>query len=130
MRRFSIIGNWKMGKTNIETEQLIQEILEKMTKTKNDVVVCPSFLALPKAVEITNGTQLKVGAQTMHYEDKGPYTGEVSAKMLTEVGVEYVIIGHSSRRSDDNETDQKINKKINMLCECGEKSVLLHQKCG
>ncbi len=119
MRRFSIIGNWKMGKTNLETEQLIQEILEKMPKTKNDVVVCPSFLALPKAVEITNGTQLKVGAQTMHYEDKGPYTGEVSAKMLTEVGVEYVIIGHSSRRSDDNETDQKINKKIKKAIESG-----------
>lgn len=119
MRRFAIIGNWKMGKTNLESEQLIQEILEKMPKTKNEVVVCPSFMALPKAVEITRCTQLKVGAQTMHYEDKGPYTGEVSAKMLTEVGVQYVIIGHSSRRSDDNETDQKINKKIKKAIECG-----------
>ena len=119
MKRKVICGNWKMAKTNLESQQLIQEILEKMPKTKNEVVVCPSFMALPQAVAQTSGTQLKVGAQTMHFEDKGPYTGEVSAKMLTEVGVQYVIIGHSSRRSDDNETDAKINKKIKKAIESG-----------
>jgi triosephosphate isomerase len=108
-----------MAKTNLESQQLVQEIIEKMPKTKNDVVICPSFLALPQTVSQTEGTQVKVGAQTMHYEDKGPYTGEVSAKMLTEIGVKYVIIGHSSRRSDDNETDAKINKKIKKAVESG-----------
>ena len=119
MQRLVVCGNWKMAKTNLETTALIQEIIEKMPKTKNEVVICPSFMALPSAVIQTEGTQLKVGAQTMHYDDKGPYTGEVSAKMLTEVGVQYVIIGHSSRRSDDNETDAKINKKIKKAIESG-----------
>ena len=119
MKRLAIIGNWKMAKTNLESQQLIQEIIEKMPKTKNDVVVCPSYMAIPSAVAQTQGTQLKVGAQNMHFEDKGPYTGEISAKMLKEVGAEYVIIGHSSRRSDDNETDLKVNKKIKKAIEVG-----------
>ena len=119
MKRLAIIGNWKMAKTNLESQQLIQEIIEKMPKTKNDVVVCPSYMAIPSAVMQTQGTQLKVGAQNMHFEDKGPYTGEISAKMLKEVGAEYVIIGHSSRRSDDNETDLKVNKKIKKAIEVG-----------
>lgn len=119
MRRFLICGNWKMTKTISETKELIGEILEKMPKTKNEVVVCPSYMALESACEMTEGTRVQVGAQNMHYDDKGPYTGEVSAKMLTEVGVKYVIIGHSSRRADDNDTDQKINKKIKKAIESG-----------
>lgn len=119
MKRLLIAGNWKMNKTISETEEFLTQLRERMPKTKNEVLLCPAYLSLQKACEVVSGTPIRIGAQNMHYEDKGAYTGEVSAKMLTEVGVDYVIIGHSSRRQFDNDTDEKINKKLKKALDSG-----------
>ncbi len=119
MKRLLIAGNWKMNKTIKETEEFFNELKERMPKTKNEVLVCPAFLSLQKATEIVSGTPIRIGAQNMHYEDKGAFTGEISPVMLKEVGVDYVIIGHSSRRQFDNDTDEKINKKLKKAIDSG-----------
>lgn len=119
MKRYLIAGNFKMNKTIAETEDYVKALVELVPKTKNDVVICPQYLALQTSAKLTEGTCIKVGAQNMHYEQSGVYTGEVSAEMLKEVGVKYVIIGHSSRRENDNDTDEKINKKLIAALESG-----------
>lgn len=112
MRKKIIVGNWKMNKTPSETIGLINEIKEKNPAPDCDVVVCTPFVCLSNAVETAKGTNIKVGAQNLYFEDKGAYTGEVSADMLKDLGVEYVIIGHSERRQYFNETDITVNKKV------------------
>lgn len=124
MKRYLIAGNWKMNKTIAETEAFLEELKVKMPKTKNEVLICPPFLSIPKASEVASGTNIQIGAQNMHYDEKGAYTGEISAKMLKEVGVNYCIIGHSSRRSLDGETDEKINKKIKRAISSGITPIL------
>ena len=114
MRNLYLVANWKMNKTIAETEEFLTEFLPNVKDVKNKVIICPSFLAIAKAVELTKGTKVKIGSQNVHFEESGTYTGEVSIKMLSEVGAEYVIIGHSERRKNDNETNEKISKKLNL----------------
>ena len=112
MRRKVIAGNWKMNKTPIETVEFIRTFPELVKNTENDVILCVPYVDLAVALELTKNTNIKIGAQNMHYKDNGAYTGEVSPKMLNELGVEYVIIGHSERREYYNETDESVNLKI------------------
>ncbi len=112
MRKKIIAGNWKMNKTPAQTIALINEIKEKNPVADCDIVVCTPFVCLPNAVEAAQNTNIKVGAQNMYFEDSGAYTGEVSADMLKDLGVEYVIIGHSERRQYFNETDITVNQKV------------------
>ena len=112
MRRGIIAGNWKMNKTVAEAIALIEEIKPLVKDAQCEVVVCPTFLCLDAVIKATKGTNIKVGAQNMHFEESGAFTGEVSAEMIKQIGAEYVIIGHSERRQYFNETDDSVNKKL------------------
>ena len=112
MRRKIAAGNWKMNKTPQEAKALIEELLPLVDSEEVDVIFCVPFIDIPVAIELLKGSRISVGAQNMHFEDKGAFTGEISAKMLYESGVEYVIIGHSERRQYFAETDETVNKKI------------------
>lgn len=112
MRKAIIAGNWKMNNTISEAAALIEQLKPMIKDASCEVVVCPTFLALPKVVELCKGTNMKVGAQNMHFEDDGAFTGEISPSMLEEIGVDYVIIGHSERRQYFNETDETVNRKL------------------
>jgi triosephosphate isomerase len=112
MRKGIIAGNWKMNKTVSEAVTLMEQIKPLVKEAKCDVVVCPTFLCLDAVIKAAKGTNIKVGAQNMHYEESGAFTGEVSPGMLKDIGVDYVIIGHSERRQYFNETDITVNKKL------------------
>jgi len=111
MRKPIIAGNWKMYNTPSKTRALIDELKPLVNGSRHEVVVCPPFVSLPAAKEAIAGTDIKLGAQDVYYENEGAFTGEVSPEMLAEVGVEYVVIGHSERRQYFNETDATVNKK-------------------
>ena len=111
-RKPIIAGNWKMNNTKAESKALIEELLPLVKDAKCDVVICTPYTDLWTAVELTKGSNVHVGAENVHWAEKGAFTGEISAKMLVELGVEYVIIGHSERRQYFNETDESVNKKI------------------
>lgn len=114
MRNKIIAGNWKMNNDLKESEKLITELknLLKNEKPKCDVIVCPPFTSLSEASKLLEGSSIKLGAQNMYFEENGAFTGEVSASMLKSVGCEFVILGHSERRTIFGETDEMINKKI------------------
>ncbi|MBQ3054121.1 MAG: triose-phosphate isomerase [Clostridia bacterium] len=111
MRTKLIAGNWKMNNTPSQGVALINEIKETANAASCDVVVCTPYICLPAAVQAANGSKIAVSAENMHFEDKGAFTGEISAAMLKEVGVTYTVIGHSERREYFAETDKTVNLK-------------------
>ena len=112
LRKTILAGNWKMNKTRPEAKALIEGIKPLAENADCEVVICVPFTNLETAVEMTKGTNIKVGAENVHFEKSGAFTGEISADMLTEIGVEYVIIGHSERRQYFGETDETVNLKM------------------
>ncbi len=119
MRKIVVAGNWKMNKTPSETVEFIKELAPSVADAKADVIACVPFVCLAGAIDAAKGTNIKIGAQNMFFEDSGAYTGEVSADMLKDMGVEYVIIGHSERRQYFAETDVTVNKKVIKAIEKG-----------
>ena len=112
MRKKVIAGNWKMNMLPNEAIDFIDKLAPLVKNTENEVILCVPYTDLFYSLLTAQGTNIKIGAQNMHYEEKGAYTGEISGKMLKSIGVDYVIIGHSERRQYFNETDETVNKKI------------------
>ncbi|WP_053956689.1 triose-phosphate isomerase [Inediibacterium massiliense] len=112
MRLPIIAGNWKMHKTIKESNEFVEKIKEDVAGTDVEVVLCVPYTSLETVKKAAEGTNIKVGAQNMHWEENGAYTGEISPIMLGEIGIDYCIIGHSERRQYFNETDETVNKKI------------------
>lgn len=112
MRKKIVAGNWKMNMTPAQSVELINTLKDKINTTDVDVVVCPPFVCLPAVLEVVKGTAIAVGAQNMHFEEKGAFTGEIAPSMLVELGVKYVVIGHSERRQYFAETNETVNKKV------------------
>ena len=117
MRRNIIAGNWKMNMLPNEAISFIEEIEPLVKDTNNEVIICVPFTDFFYANNMAQGTNIQVGVQNMHYEDKGAYTGEISAPMLKSVNCKYAIVGHSERRQYFNETDETVNKKIKKALE-------------
>ncbi|MDK2801476.1 MAG: phosphoglycerate kinase [Clostridiales bacterium] len=111
-RKKIIAGNWKMNKTPTEAVALVEELKPLVANANADVVVCPPFVCIPAVKAAVEGSNIEVGAQNMYFEEKGAYTGEVAPNMLVDLGVKYVIIGHSERRQYFAETDETVNKKV------------------
>ena len=136
LRKAVIAGNWKMNKTRPEAKELIEAIKPLAAGAGCEVVVCVPFTNLETAVEATKGTNIHVGAQNCHFEKSGAFTGEISADMLKEVGVEYVVLGHSERRQYFGETDETVNKRLKAALEAGLKPIvcvgelLWERECG
>lgn len=127
MGKYIIAGNWKMNKLPSETYDFVKEVAEATKGASCEVVCCTPFVCLAPAIEAAKGTHVKIGAENLHFEDKGAYTGEVSVDMLKDLGVDYVIIGHSERREYFAETDETVNKKIKKALEKGLLPILC---CG
>ena len=119
MRKKIIAGNWKMNKTPKEAKELCALLKDKVNTTEADVVFCVPYVDLYPVLEALEGTNIAVGAENMHFEESGAYTGEISGAMLKEMGVSYVIIGHSERREYFAETDETVNKKVKKALEYG-----------
>ena len=127
MRRKIIAGNWKMNKTPSEAVALVNELKDLVKNDDVDVVYCVPAIDIVPVVEAVKGTNVKVGAENMYFEESGAYTGEISAAMLKDAGVEYVIIGHSERRDYFKEDDVLLNKKVKKAIEAGITPILC---CG
>ncbi|KXG74014.1 triose-phosphate isomerase [Thermotalea metallivorans] len=112
MRIPIIAGNWKMHKTIDEAVQFVKEIKDEVKGTDVEVVICAPFTLLLPLKEAVKDTNIKLGAQNMHWEEQGAFTGEISPVMLKDIGVDYCIIGHSERRQYFHETDETVNKKV------------------
>jgi triosephosphate isomerase len=114
VRKIVIAGNWKMFKTQAETEEFLRGFLPHLqaTPAEREVVLCPPFTDLRIMSQYLHGSYIRLGAQNVHWEDNGAYTGEIAAPMLTESGVRYVIIGHSERRQFFGETDTTVNLRL------------------
>ncbi len=124
LRRAVIAGNWKMNKTPRETKALIEEMKPLVATEGCSVVLCVPFVDLDAALSAAAGSNIKIGAQNCHFEQSGAFTGEVSAPMLKEMGVEYVIIGHSERRQYFGETDVTVNKRALAALNCGLNTII------
>ncbi len=124
MRKPIIAGNWKMHKTIAEALEFVNDIKDRVNNEKVEAVICAPFTLLKDLKEATKGTGIKVGAQNMHFEEKGAFTGEISPLMLKEIDMDYVIIGHSERRQYFNETDETVNKKVLKALEVGIDPIL------
>lgn len=112
MRKKIIAGNWKMNKTPSETVTLINELKPLVANEEVDVVFCVPAISLTTAIEAAKGSNIEIGAENMYFEENGAFTGEIAPNMLTDIGVKYVIIGHSERREYFSETDETVNKKV------------------
>lgn len=124
-RKVIIAGNWKMNKTAAEGKALVEALKPLVADiTESEIVVCPTFTALAAVVEAAKGSNIKVGAQNIHWAESGAFTGEISAEMLKETGVEYVIIGHSERRQYFGETDETVNKRTKAALAAGLKPIV------
>lgn len=128
MRKAVIAGNWKMNYSPADAVKVINELKPLVKDATCEVIICPTFVCLDAALKAAAGSNVKIAAQNMHFEESGAFTGEVSPKMLQDMGMEYVVLGHSERRQYFNETDEALNKKVKaafahnitpILC-CGE----------
>ena len=123
-RKAIIAGNWKMNKTATEAAELIDALIPAVKDAGCEVVICVPFTDLVTAVAKTKGTNIHVGAENVHFEKSGAYTGEISADMLTDLGVEYVVVGHSERRQYFAETDETVNKRAKAALAGGLKPII------
>ena len=124
MRRPIIAGNWKMNNTISETKALLTELKPLVKDAEAEVVVCVPYTDIATAGEIIKGSNIKLGAENVHWAEKGAFTGEISAKMLKELDVEYVIIGHSERRQYFGESDETVNMRVKAALAAGLKPII------
>ena len=124
MRKPIIAGYWKMHKTIAEALEFANEVKDRVNNDKVEAVICAPFTLLKDLKQATKGTNIKIGAQNMHFEEKGAFTGEISPLMLKELDMDYVVIGHSERRQYFNETDETVNKKVLKALEVGIDPIL------
>ena len=124
LRPAIIAGNWKMNKTPAEATELIEAIKPLVKDAQCGVVVCVPYVDLQAALDATKGTNIGVGAENVHWAKSGAFTGEISAEMLTAMGVQYVIIGHSERRTYFGETDETVNQRVRAALDAGLKVIL------
>ena len=123
-RKAVIAGNWKMNKTPSETTEFVKELIPVVKDADCEVVICVPFVDLQNAIEAAKGSNIHVGAENLHWKESGAYTGEISATMLRDLGVEYVVIGHSERRQYCAETDMTVNLKVKAALAAGLKPIL------
>ena len=126
-RKVIIAGNWKMNKTAAEGKALVEALkglVADVCPSKADIVVCPPFTTIAAVAEAIKGSNIKLGAQNIHWAANGAFTGEIAADMLKELGVEYVIIGHSERRQYFGETDETVNKRVKAALAAGFKPIV------
>ncbi len=124
MRKPIIAGNWKMNKTPSEAKALLEEIIPLVKDANCEVVACVPYVDLATAIEVTKDTNIKIGAENCHWAESGAFTGEISTGMLKELGVEYVVIGHSERRQYFGETDETVNKRTKAALAAGLKPIV------
>ena len=124
VRSAVIAGNWKMNKTPAETTALINEMKPLVADADCKVVLCVPFIDIPAAVEAAKGSNIEIGAENVHFKESGAYTGEVSAQMLVESGVKYVVVGHSERRQYFGETDETVNMRLKQALKKGLKPIV------
>ena len=124
LRKAVIAGNWKMNNTPAQTTALINEMKPLVAGADCDVVLCVPYVDIAAAVEAAKGSNIKIGAENVHFKASGAYTGEVSADMLVASGVEYVVIGHSERRQYFGETDQTVNLRSLAALNAGLKAII------
>ena len=124
MKNKIIAGNWKMNNNRVQAEQLISALIPLVKDTNNTVIICVPFTDLCKAVKLTKGTNIHVGAQNCHWKESGAFTGEIAPSMLTEIGVEYVVIGHSERRTYFGETDATVLARTKAALNAGLKPIV------
>ncbi len=124
MRKKVIAGNWKMNMLPNEAIKFIEDFAPRVQNTSNEIILCVPYTNLFYSLLTSQNTNIKIGAQNMHWEEKGAYTGEISGQMLKSIGVEYVIIGHSERRAYFAENDETVNKKIKSALQNGLKPIV------
>ena len=124
LRKAVIAGNWKMNNTPSQAKALLEELVPLVKDAECEVVACVPYVDIAVAVEAVKGTNIKIGAENAHWEEKGAYTGEISTGMLKECGVEYVVIGHSERRQYFGETDETVNKRTLAVLKAGLKPIV------
>ena len=124
LRKAVIAGNWKMNKTPSEAKVLLEEIIPLVKDADCEVIACVPYVDICTAVDTVKGTNIKIGAENCHWEEKGAFTGEISTGMLKELGVEYVVLGHSERRQYFGETDETVNKRTKAVLKAGLKPIV------